>query len=94
MIDWGKVRWTASGFGVQNRFVVAEPSHAGYVTRYISARLPDLAPLRRADGFSRRFLRAQSVKDQQEAEEVLAELGAEQECHWEPSAAVAALLRR
>jgi hypothetical protein len=60
--------------------MVAEPSHAGYVTRYISTRLAELAPLRRAYSFSRNFPQPQSVKDRRETDR-LRELGAEPECH-------------
>jgi hypothetical protein len=80
----------ASGFGVQNKLLVAEPSHAGYVTRYISTRLADLAPLRRAYSFSRNFPQTEAVRKRRETNELLAELGARPECHWEPSGAVAA----
>lgn len=83
----------ASGFGVQNKLVVAEPSHAAYVTRYISARLADLAPLRRAYGFSQRFPRPQAVEDRRQENELLDELGAKSECHWQLSGVVAAALR-
>ena len=48
-----------SGFGVQNRLVVARNDHAGYCARYISTRMAALAPLRRGYGFSRDFPRTQ-----------------------------------
>src|SRR4051812_34384504 len=48
-----------SGFGVQNRLVVARSDHAGYCARYISTRMAALAPLRRAYGFYRDFPRTQ-----------------------------------
>jgi hypothetical protein len=44
-----------SGFGVQNKLVVAERQHARYCAKYISTRLAGLAPLRRAYGFSADF---------------------------------------
>lgn len=93
LAEW-RALLTASGFGVQNKLVVAEPSHAGYVTRYISARLADLAPLRRAYGFSRSFPQPEAVKERRQAEELLADLGAKPECHWELSRVVVGLLRR
>lgn len=84
----------ASGFGVQNKLLIAKPSHAGYVTRYISARLAELAPLRRAYGFSQKFPQPQVVQESEQTEELLAELGAEPECQWELSGSVAAMLSR
>ena len=92
-LDAWRALLTASGFGVQNKLVVAEPSHAGYVTRYISARLADLAPLRRAYGFSRKFPQPPAIKKRQETDELLAELGAESECDWQLSGVVATALR-
>ncbi len=44
-----------SGFGIQNRLVVAQHKHARYCARYISTRMAALAPLRRAYGFSPDF---------------------------------------
>lgn len=46
-----------SGFGTQNSIEVARPSHAGYCARYISRKLADLAPLRRAYAFTPSFPR-------------------------------------
>lgn len=92
LAEW-RALLTTSGFGVQNKLVVAEPSHAGYVTRYVSTRLADLAPLRRAYGFSRRFPQPLAIKKRQETDELLAELGARSECHWEPKRAVQSRLR-
>lgn len=92
LAEW-RALLTASGFGIQNKLVVAAPSHAGYVTRYISTRLADLAPLRRAYGFSRRFPQARSVKDRRETEELLAGLDAKTECAWKLSGVVASQLR-
>lgn len=60
-LDDGLVEWRRlivnSGFGVQNRLVVARREHAGYCAKYISTRMAALAPLRRAYGFSRDFPR-------------------------------------
>jgi hypothetical protein len=60
-----------SGFGVQNRLVVAERQHAGYCAKYISTRLASLGPLRRAYGFSRAF-----PKSEYEAQRDLFAIGA------------------
>ncbi len=92
LAEW-RALLTASGFSVQNKLVVAEPSHAGYVTRYISTRLADLAPLRRAYGFSRRFPEAHAARERQVEQALLAELGAAPHCHWELSGALAARLQ-
>lgn len=46
-----------SGFGMQNRLVIARSAHAGYCARYISTNLAELAKLRRAYTFSRGFPR-------------------------------------
>jgi hypothetical protein len=78
----------ASGFGVQNKLVVAKPSHAGYITRYISTRLADLAPLRRAYGFSQRFPQPEGVQMRNEVKDALAGIGARPECSWLPSRSV------
>lgn len=83
----------ASGFGLQNRLVVARPEHAGYCTRYISQRLADLAPLRRAYSFSRDFPLSDFEQKRRERDRLLEQLGAESECAWELSGAVAKLLR-
>lgn len=46
---------TRSGFGVQNRLEVANPAHAGYCARYITRKLAEVEPLRRAFSFSQEF---------------------------------------
>jgi hypothetical protein len=84
----------ASGFGAQNKLVVAKPSHAGYVTRYISHRLADLAPLRRAYGFSREFPQPEAVQEKGREADLLAEIGAKSECDWQPSRRVWSELQR
>jgi hypothetical protein len=75
----------ASGFGPQNKLVIAEPQHAGYCAKYISSRLATLAPLRRAYGFSADFPRAKAI----EAREALAEhygvVPDRDDCDWVPS---------
>lgn len=84
----------ASGFGVQNRpLVISEPSHAGYVTRYISSELAELSVGRRAYGFSRGFPRSPEVAKQQELRNALDEIGARSQCEWELTQSVARLLR-
>jgi hypothetical protein len=52
-----------SGFGKQNKLVVAERHHAGYCAKYISTRLAELAPLRRAYGFSADFPEAEAPRE-------------------------------
>lgn len=72
-----------SGFGVQNKLVVAERQHAGYCTKYISTRLAELAPLRRAYGFSADFPQSKAVTDRT----LLAEhfgVVPEDDCNWTP----------
>jgi hypothetical protein len=54
LAEWRRLV-TKSGFGVQNRLVLADARHAGYVARYISTGLASLAPLHRAYGFSLDF---------------------------------------
>lgn len=76
----------ASGFGVQNRLVIAEPSHAGYITRYISSGLAELSNNRRAYGFSRRFPRSEAERGKRELATALDEIGARTECTWELTA--------
>ncbi len=92
LAEWRRLI-TASGFGVQNKLLIAKPSHAGYVTRYISIGLAELAPLRRAYGFSQRFPQPQAVENRRQENELLAELGARSECDWQLSGVVVAALR-
>jgi len=77
----------ASGFGVQNRLVVAERHHAGYCAKYISTRLATLAPLRRAFAFSPDFPQSRFV---QERATLAAEFGIvpEDDCAWMPARAL------
>jgi hypothetical protein len=82
-----------SGFGVQNKLVIARPEHAAYVTRYISTELAKLAPGRRAYGFSRHFPQPEVERIRREIVSALAQIGARSECHWEPTASVSALLQ-
>jgi hypothetical protein len=73
-----------SGFGIQNKLVVAERQHAGYCAKYISTRLAELAPLRRAYGFSADFPRAKALTERT----LLAErygVVPEDPCDWIPS---------
>jgi hypothetical protein len=73
-----------SGFGVQNKLVVAERQHATYCAKYISTRLAELAPLRRAYGFSASF--PQSKFEANSA--LLAErygIVLDSDCAWTPS---------
>lgn len=91
LAEWRKLL-VASGFGVQNKLVIAKPAHAGYVTRYISTGLAELAPLRRAYSFSQSFPHPEAVQQRREQEEALQSIGAKPECSWEPSGTVAARL--
>lgn len=97
-MDDGLAEWRrlilASGFGVQNKLLIAKPAHARYLTGYISSRLAELAPLKRAYGFSQSFPQPEAVRERRDTEEMLGELGAEPECRWELSGSVAAKLRQ
>jgi hypothetical protein len=73
-----------SGFGIQNKLVVAERQHAGYCAKYISTRLAELAPLRRAYGFSADFPQPKALTDRA----LLAErygIVLDSDCAWTPS---------
>jgi hypothetical protein len=87
----------ASGFGVQNKLVRAKASHAGYCARYISTRLAELAPLRRAYSFSRTFppsaWEADRKAKKEQREQFFEAFGEEPDCEWLPSGMVWALLR-
>lgn len=99
-LDDGLREWrrliVASGFGVQNKLVVAEPQHAGYCARYISSRLAKLAPLRRAYSFSRNFPITDWEKEKRERQAAEARFRAEFEavplCEWMPTATARRLL--
>lgn len=84
----------ASGFGVQNRLVIAKPTHAGYVTRYISTELAQLSAGRRAYGFSRGYPRSRADRKRRDLGEALDEIGARSECVWELTDALEARVRR
>ncbi len=73
-----------SGFGVQNKLVVAERQHAGYCAKYISTRLAELAPLRRAYGFSADFPLAKALTDRAVLEERYG-IVPDSDCVWTPS---------
>lgn len=75
----------ASGFGPQNKLLPARPEHAAYCARYISSKLAELAPMRRAYSFSRDFPESAHQQKRKEVAEALAMLGAEPECQWVPS---------
>ena len=94
--DPNLTRWraalTASGFGIQNTLVVARATHARYCARYIGTRFAELAPLRRAFGFSQGFPRTPHMKSRRERaalEAALAPLGVVPDCHWIPEWEVA-----
>jgi hypothetical protein len=77
---------TKSGFGIQNKLVIADAHHAGYIARYIARRkgLADLAHLRRAYGFSADFPQARALTDRV----ILAEdygVVPDSDCTWVPS---------
>jgi hypothetical protein len=75
-----------SGFGVQNRLVVAADRHAGYIAKYISRRngLAVLAPLRRAYGFSADFPQARVLTERAELAERFGVVR-DDACSWTPS---------
>ncbi len=73
-----------SGFGVQNKLVVAERQHASYCARYISSRLATLAPLRRAYGFSADFPQAKELSDRAHLAERYG-IVPDSDCDWIPS---------
>jgi hypothetical protein len=92
LVEWRELI-VAAGFGVQNKLVIAKPSHAGYVTRYISTRLATLPDGMRAYQFSRNFPQPRQVQDRRELEEALNAIGARTACTWELTSSVASLLR-
>lgn len=73
-----------SGFGAQNKLVVAERQHANYCAKHISTRLAELAPLRRSYGFSASFpqseFQANRVLLAEQYDIVL-----DSDCAWTPS---------
>ncbi len=73
-----------SGFGVQNKLVVAERQHAGYCAKYISTRLAELSPLRRAYGFSANFPLAKALRERAELAERYG-IVPDNDCAWIPS---------
>lgn len=86
--DDGLAEWreliVASGYGVQNRLTLARPEHAAYCAQYISHRLADLAPLRRAYSFSRDFPLAPAEAERRRIAEVGEAIGLDPECEWIP----------
>lgn len=83
LIEWRELL-VKSGFGVQNKLVVADLQHASYCAKYISTRLAELAPLRRAYGFSADFPQPKALTDRA----VLAQrfgIVPEDDCDWTPS---------
>jgi hypothetical protein len=86
--DDGLAEWrellVKSGFGVQNKLVVAERQHAGYCAKYISTRLAELAPLRRAYGFSASFPRSKFEADRALVAELYGVVP-DSNCAWVPS---------
>jgi len=73
-----------SGFGVQNKLVIAERSHANYCAKYISRRFADLEPLRRAYGFSAAFPQSRAITARAD---LAAQYGIvpDNDCSWVPS---------
>lgn len=74
----------ASGFGRIQNLQVAQPKHAHYCSNYISTRLADLAPLRRAYGFSQSFPLSLREQERRERQEAGALIGMTSECEWVP----------
>lgn len=71
----------ASGFGEQNKLLVAKPKHARYCAKYISTKLARLSYLRRAYSFSPNFPRFEYEKGSGECDRGPGTLG----CAWEPT---------
>ena len=80
-----------SGFGVQNKLLVAQPSHAGYCSRYISTNLAELVPLRRAFSFSKEFPLSEWEQNRREEKQHWADLNATPICEWIPAGLMRAL---
>ena len=84
----GLVTWRnlveKSGFGTQQHIRDAERDDARYCARYLSQRLAELTPMRRAYSFSRGYPLAPSkvawLKEKQE----VAALGVPDDCEWRP----------
>jgi hypothetical protein len=72
----------ASGFGPIQNLQRAKREHANYCARYISTRLAELAPLRRAYGFSRGFPQAPFVEAKRARDEAGALIGMSSSCEW------------
>jgi hypothetical protein len=73
-----------SGFGPRNRIEIAGRDSAAYCAKYISKGAVELAPLRRAYGFSENFPRARALVER----EILAEqfgVTIDSDCEWTPS---------
>lgn len=73
-----------------HRVVEARPEHAGYIVRYISTRLADLAPLKRAYSFSRDFPLSDYDAERRRIAEVGKPIGLVPECAWVPSFVISA----
>ena len=81
----------ASGFGPQQDLSFAESRHAFYIAKYISSRLARLSPVRRAFSFSGDFPRTDYELDkikEEDAKQLLDQLGVEPDCSWLPSSMV------
>ena len=76
----------------RDKLVIAKPSHAGYVTRYISDRLAALPDGMRAYQFSKNFPQSRQVQEQRDLDEALRDIGARSECSWELTSVVRSLL--
>lgn len=73
----------ASGFGIQNKILTAQPKHGAYCARYIATGVADLQPFRRAYSFSRSFPKVPAYTDPNDA--MALALGMEVDpCDWVP----------
>lgn len=82
-----------SGFGPQNKLLIAKTSHAGYCSRYIAANLAQLAELRRAFSFSREFPLSAWEQNKREKAQDREDQGIVPLCEWLPAVKVRALTR-
>jgi hypothetical protein len=83
--DDGLAEWREliikSGFGQINRLEIAQKTSAGYCAKYIAKGLAEVAPLRRAYGFSADFPRARALVERETLAEQLG-VKLDSDCEW------------